>query len=1186
MKILGLRFANLNSLEGEWEIDFSSPEFVSDGIFAITGPTGSGKSTILDALCLALYGQTPRLGKVTKGGNEIMSRHAGDCFAEATFSTINGSFRCHWSQHRARRRSGGELQAQKHEISDAASGQVLHTKLQDTLAAVEAVTGMDFERFTRSMLLAQGGFAAFLQADPDRRSPVLEQITGTEVYSRISVKVHERQREELTKLERLRADTGNLKLLDEEKLDALRSDVERLLTEASDSAGRLEAATAAIRSHAEVDRLHEELAGIEQDMEKLAGAKKAFGPEAARLEKSRTAGSLEKPYAALLHQRQELQRESEKLADRERERPEVEATVQRDRMRLDKAIVEHRTSTESEAIARPLHEQVRMLDKGISDKRKERDSKQLALDESILGFETLKSERDRLAASLEQKQQELALIGARLLEASADARLVSELSGIRLAFGELQAAARRRDSSRCALDDSANLEDAGIATNESFELDAAKAKEALDEADGLVSSLQADLAILLEGKGLHTWRIELQSARDRKKLLEEISTMYTIGREFVPKIQQVSAEIANLEAARVDTEGQLVHARELLARAENEVSLIEENLRLSTRLESYEDERRRLAAGEPCPLCGSTIHPYVSGREPAHPDGKDRLEQSDKAVKLHAASVRALEISMAESGAGIEQRKLRRSELERDREDYGRKCLTLLRDAAIVEAPREAEPAVLEALEASTRTVAGLATMVEKGETIEQDILKAVYAQALQGYLARMAGLQQRILPYGIRLGPDHDGPAIVEELESRSERHIADEAKKRTFDAEIMQYEAAIAGIGKRIVSDGNALQGDHKTLEKAEGELQSLLDRRKELFGDKDPVVEAANMTSTITLASRELDEAREALTVSMQSSGVLETAMGALTASIEKRKGETDTLASTFLEGLRRKGFENEAAFSAASIPEEESRHLEAIADELLRKGQQLEARRLDRNARLQETLEGIVDPRTPDELSSLIPPLQENLQQTREKIGAIRQQLADNERIAVKHRRMAEAMEAQSAECRRWDSLHELIGSADGKKFRNFAQGLTFEIMVGHANRQLASMTDRYQLVRDESIPLELNVVDTWQAGQVRSTRNLSGGESFIVSLSLALGLSQMSSRNVRVDSLFLDEGFGTLDEEALETALETLAGLQHSGKLIGVISHVPALKERISTQIQVTQLTGGRSAISGPGVAMR
>jgi len=139
------------------------------------------------------------------------------------------------------------------------------------------------------------------------------------------------------------------------------------------------------------------------------------------------------------------------------------------------------------------------------------------------------------------------------------------------------------------------------------------------------------------------------------------------------------------------------------------------------------------------------------------------------------------------------------------------------------------------------------------------------------------------------------------------------------------------------------------------------------------------------------------------------------------------------------------------------------------------------------------------------------------------------------------------------------------------------------MIGHANRQLAGMTDRYLLVRSAAHPLALDAIDTWQAGEVRSTKNLSGGESFIVSLALALGLSHMSSRNVRVDSLFLDEGFGTLDEESLDTALKTLSGLHQNGKIIGIISHVPALKERIAARIRVHPVSGGRSRLSGPGV---
>nr|WP_198923689.1 AAA family ATPase [Rappaport israeli] len=130
MKILQLRFKNLNSLVGQWQIDLTHPDFVSDGIFAITGPTGAGKTTILDAICLALYGRTPRLNKITKSANEIMSRQTGECFAEVTFQTQSGRYRCYWSQHRARKKADGELQSPKHEIADADSGEIFESKIK------------------------------------------------------------------------------------------------------------------------------------------------------------------------------------------------------------------------------------------------------------------------------------------------------------------------------------------------------------------------------------------------------------------------------------------------------------------------------------------------------------------------------------------------------------------------------------------------------------------------------------------------------------------------------------------------------------------------------------------------------------------------------------------------------------------------------------------------------------------------------------------------------------------------------------------------------------------------------------------------------------------------------------------------------------------------------------------------
>ncbi|MBW1941172.1 MAG: AAA family ATPase [Deltaproteobacteria bacterium] len=289
MKILQLRFKNLNSLCGEWFIDFTSPEYASDGIFAITGPTGSGKTTILDAICLALYGRTPRLTRVTKSGNEIMARQTGECFAEVTFETQSGRFRCHWSQHRARKKPDGDFQPPKHEIADAKNGQIIETKIRDVAAAIESRTGMDFDRFTRSMLLAQGGFAAFLQAAPDERAPILEQITGTELYSEISRRVHERHREEHGELDLLKAELSGIQLLSAEEKQQLTDDLKEKQNTETELSQKNEQLNKAVTWLDEMANLEKELDAIEGELEAFQIKQKNFEPEQKKLQRANQA---------------------------------------------------------------------------------------------------------------------------------------------------------------------------------------------------------------------------------------------------------------------------------------------------------------------------------------------------------------------------------------------------------------------------------------------------------------------------------------------------------------------------------------------------------------------------------------------------------------------------------------------------------------------------------------------------------------------------------------------------------------------------------------------------------------------------------------------------------------------------------------------------------------------------------
>ena len=195
MRILTLRLKNLNSLKGEWKIDFTREPFKDNGLFAITGPTGAGKTTLLDAICLALYHRTPRMDSVSAGGNELMTRHTADCLAEVEFEARGERYRAFWCQRRAHGKVDGALQQPRGELARG-DGTILTEKLNEKLSRVEQLTGLDYARFTRSMMLAQGGFAAFLNAKAAERAELLEQLTGTEIYGQISALVYQRAREQ------------------------------------------------------------------------------------------------------------------------------------------------------------------------------------------------------------------------------------------------------------------------------------------------------------------------------------------------------------------------------------------------------------------------------------------------------------------------------------------------------------------------------------------------------------------------------------------------------------------------------------------------------------------------------------------------------------------------------------------------------------------------------------------------------------------------------------------------------------------------------------------------------------------------------------------------------------------------------------------------------------------------------
>ena len=1077
MRILHIRFQNLNSLAGEWEIDLTDPAFIADGIFAITGPTGAGKTTILDAVCLALYGRTPRLPRVTKSGNEIMSRQTGECFAEVTFETQAGRFCAHWSQHRARKKPDGELQPPRHEIADAGSGEILETRLLEVARRIEKVTGMDFDRFTRSMLLAQGGFAAFLQAAPDERAPILEQITGTEIYSRISVRIHERHRAEQETLRLLQAETAGIALLaPEEEAETVRA-LEAGMKEETVLVAKVGETARAIAWLTAINGLRKELGDLVKEADQLRDETEAFRPERERLDRALNAAALDGAYATLAEVRKQQAADKEALKTGNAGLPGLESSAGAQAEVLKSA--EQRTARAREELtaAAPVLRKVRLLDQQLAERKKAAAEAEeaCARDMAKLGAarQARLRELERRAGAgetLEAAEKYLKEHGRDEWLAGGLAGVEEQLNGLLLGQQEISRQEARRNSAAKA------LEQAEKALQACRGLCAARKRE-LEALCGRLQQGRDALARLLGGRLLREYRAE------KETLLREMAYL---------------AKIAELEK-----------------------------------------HRARLEDGAPCPLCGATSHPFAAGNIPV-PDGVE--QKIDALTRLIAqAEDQESAIKKLEEDGNLARKNLAEAEN---------------RETAAAHDRKAAENILTEAK-------SGL----EK--------IRADCAGRRQAIFAKLG-------PLGIADISETDAASLPETLRARLEAWRAAAEKKADAEKRIAEIDGELKRLDAVIDTQSTALAEKQERLEALKKELAAGKDERTTLYGGKSPDDEERRLNKALSDAEGAERQTRERHNELQQKWHAAKAHVASLKERIGRREPELRSLEAEFAAALAPAGFPDEAGFLAARLSLEQRGALAARARELDERRTSLNARQKDRETRLASELARKVTEDSLEELEPRFKGCEDALKAQRDLLAALRHRLSENAAARERMKEKQAAIEARKKECRRWGDLHELIGSADGKKYRNFAQGLTFELMVGHANRQLGRMTDRYALVRDNAQPLELNVIDSYQAGEIRSTKNLSGGESFIVSLALALGLSQMASRNVRVDSLFLDEGFGTLDDEALDTALETLAGLRRDGKLIGIISHVPALRERIAARIRVIPRAGGKSGISGPG----
>lgn len=1064
MKILSVEFENLNSLVGRTKIDFANPVFGESGIFAIVGPTGSGKTTILDAICLALYGRTPRLKRISSSENEIMSRHTGNCFAEVVFETNRfGRFLCRWSQRRARNQASGNMQNPAHEISSFDEkkkgwGTPIETRLSAVPAVVEEKTGMDFDRFTRSMMLAQGDFSRFLQSNDEERGKILEQITGTDIYGKISTAVFERSKEEKLKLDRIELEMGGLNLLDDETRLSLQNEILELEKRGKPWREMSFQIGLALQR---IDRIEELSKNVEQyqiDWESFQELLRIFEPKKQQLYAALRAGKSEPVYKELssLVKRQKDLKESldlyeKQIFDTEKVFSISQTKELQAKENLEKTELCHKSKLE-------IIENVQVFDIQIDAL-----SEQIVQEEKTFK-EILKNIED-IESNIKRKEDEL------------DKIFVDST------FFETENILKKQSDKLTELLDGRNLSD-----------------------------LFFDRDLFKQQKNDWFRLSELLKSKDKHhESLNNLSSQESRLKELIDRL-------------KIQIKEQHVELKHFVEKVKN----LDIQLKLLERISRYEDQRRKLEGGKPCPLCGATDHPYAEGNVPTPDEATTEYRNVCDEQKRLEAEIKKLELEDVRLSSELEALTKQMKNEFVSLSDKEKKISELSETMNLVTLPQQ-EKLRIEA-ENADRKIREIEMAIGDVERTQKQI------ETLKSLLKQVHDIQTDI---------GKNRPLFAARKEDG-------ERKKNDIDSKLRKKE--------------------------------ELTDQRIRLFGDKNTVTAKQEMENEIKKLRLDFEKAVQVrLSAEKNKTKISERKKTAEEAYIDLN-AQLDSKQNELLASCRENGFASMEDFEAARLDS-------AMIEQLQNEDSKLRNREQEIKTLLEKYENELKTEKSKQEESDQIPD-RTILEQKRneiekerrillERIGSIKVQLKADEEAADKKQESNNRFRFQEKEYNVWKQLNLLIGSSDGKKFRTFAQGLTFRIMLDYTNRQLQKMSSRYFLVQDDPSekPLELKVMDMHQAGVIRSTKNLSGGESFLISLALALGLSSMSSRNVRVDSLFLDEGFGTLDEQTLDTALTVLEGLrQQEGKQIGVISHVPAIRERIPAQIRVSPQKEGRSSI--------
>jgi exonuclease SbcC len=1250
MRILAIRGENLASLARPFELDLTAEPLAGAGLFAITGETGSGKSTILDALCLALYGQYPRIavgrqenapdpsGKdlSISDGRAILRRGAASGFAEVDFLGYDGiGYRVRWSVARAHGKANGRLQGVQRSLIRLADESAVTEGIKSVLKEVEARTDLTFEQFRRTVLLAQGDFDAFLLAEESDRAELLEKVTGTEIYGSISMQVRQgtdQLRREVDALEQRRLDIGLLDAGARQALEEAQTALARTIGERESErerlAGELEKRRIIAATQENLRLANEQLVIAQQQRDEAQEDFTALA-ELDEVEPLRALHTLARDAADA------LPRAAQKVTATTTERDRAANAAQAADACLTKA---QEAAREAELVFKsfgPAWSEAGRLDAQINSAREEFQKAEQEAGDADSKVKNQQTKLEALQSELVTATSEYEKATQQMETQSKNAALSERLDDV---LALLQKHKEKVLSGRAAMRDAASEK----MTVENLQKDVVEAESRIQAADRSRKALEQQSGTLRDQLN------DLDESR-LQSLETGLGQLVLDLREAHRLADRATAAAASLAEARRNEKQALVLESQASGKLDVAQAEIDRNTTSRARLVPLADLAQQsvsqqaallrsfLLQGEACPVCGSAEHPYsdVADAE-RQADTLATLAESLRSQRqeLDAAIARAANVITAES-ANRAAAAARVSEAVRRADAAG------LEEAAVVGEFVRLRPAMVKAITAFALTN----PLPSSLDSEAKESLVTLGREASAAYQAAKKGLegakQLRVQLDSVRLQQTSAQAQFETEQRNKqdkiTEHHAAElrlQQSNSTFESNVRDMQSIERDLSPFLT--GVSLQPE-ALLQDATRTRTTL---RREAMAYRDLKARIVNLERAVHELKPKCAEAESEVKSTKRQvaecSGALEQRLRTLQEKLNERAalldGEaTDEHRTRFnearLAAIAAQNSASDAQSEAASahrgavVASEQAvaTHAEAhtrvheawnafreacaaagrSCDWVTERLTTPSINRVETRPRLLaiehalDTARGNVATRGKDletarantdesipvqELSASLAARVEEIRGHQQRCGEIVAELKRDKQAQNDARALGVEADAKREQLTVWQAVDEAVGSPDGSRFRKFVQGITLEHLVRLANDHLSALGPRYQLAQGITSDLAVHVVDRDMADELRAARSLSGGERFLVSLSLALALSGLEGRSSFVDTLFIDEGFGSLDRETLDIAVNALETLHSRGRKVAVVTHVAAMIDRIAVQVRVEKLGGGKSVV--------